>query len=133
MLDFRPELTIEGIRVLYLSEAYLDILLRFLTGKDEYLIKTYHREPNGYEQAEGEGVELRERLRYLNESLRIIHGHFGEGWHFPTHPPVNALVLDTNLRTAVIHYRSGYEFYLALMEYRDNKWVVADRCFLGTE
>ncbi len=131
--DFRPELKIEGKKVLYLNDKRLDAMLQFLTGKHEYLVKDYWSEPNGavpgYKKREGR----RKRLRYLNESLGILPGHWGTGWHFETHPHVNVVVLHAELKTAILHYRDGWGGGQALMEYGDEGWTVKEKGNYWTE
>ena len=127
--DFRPCLQTEGRKVLYLDDFHVDVLAHYLTGKrGEDLADSYWDEPNGEEELLGddEGPFSR-RLKYLNQLLYIIRGHWGTGWHFATHPEISSIVLNRDLKTAIIHYREGYGGGSALMQREEQGWRVLDR------
>ena len=94
---------------------------------DPYLADSSWDEPNGGDdELDGEGP-FSERLDYLNRSLNVIRGHWGTGWHFATHPLILLIVLNKDLKTAVIYSREGYGGRLALMQRDDKGWRVTGR------
>ncbi len=124
--DFRPNVNAEGKNVLYVDDFHVDVLARYLTGKhDADLADSYWDEPNGEDECD-EGP-YSERLSYVNQSLHIIRGHWGTGWHFATHPEIGLLVLHKDFKTAVIYCREGYGGGIALMQRDDQGWRVMGR------
>ncbi len=116
--------------MLYLDDFHVDVLARYLTGyHDQYLAHSYRDEPNGEEEEllGDDGGPFSKRLRYLNQSLHVIRGHFGVGWHFATHPEIGLLVLNKDFKTAVIYYREGYGGGVALMQRDDQGWRATGR------
>jgi hypothetical protein len=127
---FRPALHLEGKKVLYLNEKYLDPMLRFLTGKDESLVDVYSHEPNGYwENRESTSDKNAEgRRKYLNNCLDIAPGHWAVGWHFVTFPTIELLLLDKELKSAVILYRASFSSGgHALMKKSPEGWRLINR------
>jgi hypothetical protein len=123
--DFRPAVKVDRKNILYLNDQCAYAMLQFLTGK-ELALERYWDEPNG-DSLFGEHAERKRRLQYLNSLLCIVPGHWETGWHLPTHPKINCLVISSDLKAAVVYFRRGYGGGAALLQSRANKWVVVDR------
>ncbi|MGD0898052.1 MAG: hypothetical protein ABR915_09480 [Thermoguttaceae bacterium] len=123
--DFRPAVLAGGKRVLYLDSFHVDVMARYLAAKhDHYLADSYRVEPNGQEdELDGEGP-FTERLDYLNRSLNVVRGLWSKGWFFETHPYVQLVVLNKDLKTAVIYARQYNGGVLALMQRDEKGWRV---------
>ncbi len=130
--DFRPHITTEGRKVLYLDDFHLDVLSRYLTGKHgHYLVDSYWNESNGRDEESvmDDDGPFQKRLSYLNQLLRILRGHWDTGWHFATHPLINSVVLNMDLKTAIIYFENGSEGWIALMQRGEQGWCVTEREF----
>lgn len=136
--DFRPAVSIEGPKVLYLTRDHLHELLEFLAvePKSEFhhvpLVDRYWDLEHGADpwvpEKDDELTARKRRLAYLNSQLNIIPGHFGTGWHFATHPLAYNLYLNQDRTRAVVAFRQGYgggEAYLKRTDKGD--WVVVAR------
>jgi len=117
--DFRPQLKLEGKKLLYLEDDHLAAMLGFLTEDNGY------RMIDRYWDEDCEAKERKERLRYLNSAMEIFPGHWGTGWHFETHPYIHTLHLSSDFKRAVIFYRVYYGGGEALMHRQDDgKWKI---------
>jgi len=138
--DFRPAVSIEGPKVLYLTRDHLQELLEFLVvePKSEFhhvyvpLVDRYWDLPHGADpwepETDDELTARKRRLAYLNSQLNIIPGHFGTGWHFATHPFAYNLYLNQNQTRAVVEFREGYSGSEAYLKKTDKgDWVVVSR------
>ena len=115
--DFRPAVSREIPKVLYLSQPFLGEMLEFIVGewKSESLYteltERYWDVAHGNDPEDVKDATLmgrRSRLQYLNSKLNILPGHFGTGWHFETHPSIGRLYLSCDYRRAVVTFREGY-------------------------
>ena len=122
--DFRPSVSLEEGKVLYLSRDHLRQLLKFLVvePQSQYhavpLVDRYWDVQHGVHPwdtevdsdlaARKEKAARKRKLDYLNLQLNIIPGHWGNGWHFETHPFAYNLFLNVERTRAVITFREGY-------------------------
>jgi hypothetical protein len=127
--DFRPPVDAKGKKVLYMEDRRLDVLLRFLTGKDVSILQSYWEEPNGARKELGhpDGPLRNYRLEYLNQALDILPGHSGRGWQFETHPYVGRIYLHTDFQSAIVFFREGYSGGSALMREDKAGWRVVEK------
>jgi len=117
--QFRPAVSLPKKKVLYLQDAYLAPVLGFLTQNNG------HAMLDRYADEECESEERIGRLEYLNSHLKIIPGHWGTGWHFDTHPHVDAVYLGADLKQALVLFREGYGGGAAIMkETANGQWKV---------
>jgi|APSaa5957512622_1039677.scaffolds.fasta_scaffold94695_1 hypothetical protein len=138
--NFRPRIEIDEKTTLYYDHRHIEALLLFLMGEalneknweGRIDIDSAWDEQNGGNHSIKYEIRA-ERLDYLNSSMEIIDGHWGNGWHIATHPDMYCVVLSVDLDEAVIYSRIGYSGEAALMKYLDDEWVVAARHRTGTE
>jgi hypothetical protein len=102
IVDFRPEIDLEGKSTLYLVPDYHEAILYFLNPSYNPLENT----PIFEEVSE----ESWNRYEYLRQQLAIIPGHWGNYWHLETHPYIDYLTIDNALQKATVHFRIGYMF-----------------------
>jgi hypothetical protein len=123
--DFRPAMHTSKKTVLYLSDTYLDAMVSYLTGKDKWeFMDSYRDEPNGLDENLNGSKELLDRFGYLKQRLDISLGHWGTGWHFETHPYIDVVILNQDLKSALIYYRNGCGGGIALMLFDEKGWRV---------
>jgi len=139
--EFRPRISIQGAKVLYLDRDHLNELLQFLVEEpylshlipivDRYWDIHHGGDMGGVRAPDHSEKELavrKEKLAYLNSVLDILPGHWGTGWHFETHPIAGNLVLSSDHQRAIVEFRAGYgggEAYLK-KDARGN-WIQVSR------
>jgi len=114
--NFRPDITFEQAKTLYLFPQYLKIINTFLRSKSYPLGFGGIMNPS---RAKGESAE---RLQFLNEKLKIIHGHWGGYWHIETHPYVYSIEFNKDRTIASVNFRLGYQGGSATYIKKDGKW-----------
>lgn len=117
--DFRPRVSVEGQKIVRLTEARERSLLAFL-GDEHHPVG----QGNIMNPAAAKG-ESRIRARYLSHCLPIIHGHFS-GWHLVSHPKVRRILLNTAGTEAHVDFQFVYQGGTAYYEKRDGEWIMTD-------
>lgn len=135
--EFRPEIKVAEKRVLYRNDARITVLASFLVGEPTDADDQW-QQSNGDDQldeleAEEKQSPRKRRTRYLNSNLNIIPGHWGNGWHFSTHPEVHHVILSKDLDVAIVYFREGYEGGEALLEKKEDKWRIVEKEFFWVE
>ncbi len=137
--DFRPSVTLNGPKVIYLENRHLYELLSFLVagredlhGKrslvDSYWDIPHDADPFQLKPEKREKTVGQRRLDYLNTQIEIVAGHWGRGWHFETHPMAYRMYLSRDRTVAVVEFREhfgGGEVYLEKDDH--GKWAVISR------
>ncbi len=116
--DFRPQLKFDNAKVLYLTSNYEKTLIEFL--KEEHT-KTGDGNLMNPSQAKDESYK---RYKFLNSHLQIQHGHWGNYWHFATHPEIEIISFDANRETAIVGYRIEYSFWDAEFIKENDSWSI---------
>ncbi|MCO6046112.1 hypothetical protein NG895_19605 [Aeoliella sp. ICT_H6.2] len=125
--DFRPAVAGTGKKILYYKYKYIYTLARFICQDDEQGYEHLLHEDNTSQQRI-------DRLEYLSPQLDVIRGHWGSGWHFETHPYVEAVFFSSDKKRAAVSYRVGYEFGEALLfKSAEGKWTVKEQGLTGVE
>lgn len=119
-ITFRPPVSFEGRKIVYLTDEYEKLLTSFL--KDEHIDLG---ENNIMQPAFSIG-ESKGREKFINRKTHIIYGHWGGYWQYETYPKAYGIVFDEQLQRAVIHYRIVYGGGYAIMEKRDGKWTFVE-------
>jgi len=114
--NFRPDITFEQAKTLYLFPQYSKMINKFLGSKSYPLGFGGIMNPS---RAKGESEE---RLDFLNEKLMIIHGHWGGYWHIATHPYVYSIEFNKDRTIATVNFRLGYQGGSATYIKKDGKW-----------
>ncbi len=111
--EFRPQVSKESLKVLYLAPVWREVLLRFLSGEEPASITPDH----GKRMEEG-----RERMAYLNQCLQIREEHWGQGWEFESSPYVYCSYMSRDMKRAIILFKEGYGGRIAYMSQTGGKW-----------
>lgn len=119
-ITFRPPVSFEGRKIVYLTDEYEKLLTSFL--KDEHIDLG---ENNIMQPAFSIG-ESKRREKFINSKTHIIYGHWGGYWQYETYPKAFGIIFDEQLQRAVIHYRIVYGGGYAIMEKRDGKWTFVE-------
>ncbi len=86
-----------------------------------YLTDTYLAELDSFLSVEQHPNEILNRLNFLNQKLKIIHGHWF-GWHFTTHPEVESISFTSNLDSATVYFRIIFEGGQAKFKHDVSGW-----------
>lgn len=119
-ITFRPPVSFEGRKIVYLTDEYEKLLTSFL--KDEHIDLG---ENNIMQPAFSIG-ESKEREKFINCKTHIIYGHWGGYWQYETYPKAFGIIFDEQLQRAVIHYRIVYSGGYAVMEKRNGTWTFVE-------
>lgn len=120
IMDFRPNVKIDNIGILFYKTEYTRTIARFLKNK-------YHKLGFGgiMNPARAKG-KSKLRLDWINTKVKIFHGHWGGYWQMTTYPSVNQILIDKERETALVFYRMVYEGGEALYKKIDNKWTLIE-------
>lgn len=117
---FRPSITNDTIRLLYLDGSYPLPLNCFLgadyvpVGSDNIMTPAF---PAG---------ESYNRYRFLANFLLIFHGHWGNYWHLETHPEVERISFNARGDSAQVHFRLGYQGGEVILGKDAEGWNIVD-------
>ena len=118
LLDFQPQVSVKREKVLYLTGEYKEALNRFL-GSEHLPLGS-----GGIMNPALPAGESQKRANALTPFITLLHGHWGNYWHLETHPEVNNIALNKSLNKAKVFYRVGYMGGEAVLEKRNNSWVI---------
>lgn len=120
IIGFRPELSFEPKKILYLNARYDTLLNKFL-GNDHY--------PLGYggimNPARPKNKSA-ERRYFLYPYIQIIYGHWGGYWHLESHPYVFSIKFNEKMDEATVNFRLVYEGGEAKLKKKRGEWKVSD-------
>lgn len=114
--NFRPDVHFEQAKTLFLFPKYKKAINKFLGSKSNPLGFGGIMNPSS---AKGQSAE---RLKFLSEKLKIIHGHWGGYWHIETHPYVNVIDFNKDRTYAKVYFRLGYQGGVAIYSKKNEKW-----------
>jgi hypothetical protein len=117
--DFRPPITIDSKKVLYLTLEYDSTLRQFLGSES-----TEAGEPNIMNPARPKG-ESEKRYQMIRPYIPVLHGHWN-GWHLNTHPSVSYILLNKNLTLAHFIFRVGYQGGEATLKKDGTGWTIKE-------
>lgn len=113
LLDFRPRVTVENAKTIYLTHSL------------ERTLESFMRRPQTREKdAESRKAESKKRLNFLNEQFRVMLSHWGTGWHFVTHPHVRSIILDESRHHALIDFRIKHGGTFVFLTRTENGWTM---------
>ena len=115
--EFKPNLSFENAKVLFLTSDYAHYLNKFLKKKHYKLGYGGIMNPA---RAKGSAIYKQE---FLNSKLLIIHGHWGGNWHLETHPYINNIIFNKDLTLAKINFRIGYQGGESIYLKKDGNWI----------
>lgn len=125
--DFYPTVALEKKRVLHMTEEYEEEITTFLGSTEQ---------PLGEKHIMGPSVpkgETEKRYQFLRKYVPILYGHWGGYWHLSTHPQIELVYLDNDLKHAVAQYRIGYNFGYAEFVKEEDSWKLVRAKMMGME
>jgi hypothetical protein len=113
LLSFRPKLSIDSIKYLYLTKEYRQALCDFL-GTDHHELGEGDIMNTAFPKNETEN-----RYKFVCPVLPIVYGHWGGYWHIETFPIIYKIVFDDSFQHAMIDFRSSVG--QTVMQYKVSK------------
>lgn len=113
--NFYPYIELSEKIPLYLSAYSREYLLQFL-GDESYPLG--HGNIMNPARAKGDS---RRRQRFLNQFVRILHGHWG-GWHLESHPYVFSINFNNDYSQAMVDFRIVYQGGEAIYKKKRGEW-----------
>jgi hypothetical protein len=115
---FRPKLSIDSVKYLYLTKEYEKALTDFLgtehheLGEGDIMNTAYPKN------------ETANRYHFLCPILPIVYGHWGGYWHIETFPIIYKIVFDDFFKHAFVDFRSSVGQTVIQYELikKDGKW-----------
>ena len=117
-ISFRPPVSFPKKKIVYLTKGYKQLLNNFLGNEHVELGK------ESIMQAAHSKGESEKRMKFINKAVKIIYGHWGGYWQYETYPQAYNIILDSNLRHAVVHFRHGYGGGYAVLKKQNNQWGI---------
>ena len=117
-IEFRPQVSFPGKKIVYLTYDYIQLLNKFLGNTHVELGE------NGIMQPAYTKDESRQRMLFLTKAARIFYGHWGGYWQYETYPRANTIIFDTRMQRAVVNFRVIYEGGMVYLEKKDGEWTV---------
>lgn len=68
--------------------------------------------------------ESEQKKKFLKKYIKYFYGHWGGYWQLPTYPLAINIILSKDLKFAFIDFRMIYTGGNALLEFRENKWIL---------
>lgn len=118
---FRPRIRKDGVKSLYLTDAYLEAFDRFL---GTFAPFTDSLPPNGLMAVARPKEECRKRWLFLSDFLYIQYGHWGGYWLYNTPPWIGQIVLNRSLDKAIVELHRDYAGDYILMNKTPAGWVM---------
>lgn len=113
--DFRPNVPIQGMRVVYLDNLSEKHISAFL-GEEQDPVGL----GNIMNPAVARGESLK-RVEYINNALYVYPGHWG-GWHILSDPAVRSITFNEDLTVAWVDYSMGYEGGQTTYQKQHGEW-----------
>lgn len=120
IMDFRPNVNIDSVGVLFYKSDYTRTIARFLKNKHHKLGFGGIMNPA---RAKGKSEK---RLDWINTKVKIFHGHWGGYWEMTTFPSVDIILIDKERETALVFFTLVYQGGEALYKKIDNKWTLIE-------
>ncbi|NQX54452.1 hypothetical protein HQN86_12575 [Pedobacter panaciterrae] len=116
VIDFRPNTIQTKGTPLYLSDKY-KVLLDSFIGNNHVPFATGGIMNTA--QATGGSAD---RQQFLQNYIKIFHGHWGGYWQYYTYPTISSIVFDKDFKYAKAYYNMVYEGGEAFLVFEDNTW-----------
>lgn len=116
--NFRPPVSLDRRRILYLTKEYKEALNQFLGRESTELGSPNLMTPSQPKE------DSDKRYRFIRPYIPILHGHWGGYWHLETHPMISEVIFNETMSLATVMYRVGYQGGMAILEKKGNKWKI---------
>lgn len=118
--NFMSKVDLPNCKILHLTPQFESELSNFLG--DEF---TEFGKPNLMSPAQADEMSAK-RLAAANSFLTIVPGHWGEQWHFISHPEVEAILINPKRDLAIVSFRIGYEGGFSVMKKNNENWEITE-------
>jgi len=120
LIYFRPQLQLDNVKCLPLTNEYNELLNRFLGDKHYKLGEGSIMSP-----ARSKG-ESEKRMKFLSGFIRVWYGHWGRYWQLHSYPYVSRVTFDNEFSTAVVYYTMVYEGGYAFFKKVNGEWNLVE-------
>ena len=126
-IEFRPQVSFPGKKIVYLTDRYEKILDEFL-GDQHVDLGTENIMQVAYAKDES-----RQRMEFLMKAAKIFYGHWGGYWQYETYPKANSIIFDREMQRAIVYFRFVYEGGEVYLEKKDGEWTIYSGRLTWTE
>jgi len=113
--DFRPNISINTFKKLYFTDDYKILFKKYLLSNDE---------ENGYIEINLKQKELVfEKVKFLNNELRIFPSHWLKYWYIIDHPSVSRIYFNKDITDAMVCYNILYQSCEAFYKRINSDWT----------
>ena len=116
IMNFRPAIHCNGKIPLFLTETYKEMINAFLGNKFLPLGAGGIMNPA---RAKGQSEK---RKRFLENYVKIFHGHWGGYWQLYSYPQAYSITFDNNMEYARIDFRLVYQGGEAFLKNENGIW-----------
>ena len=118
IMNFRPSIHCNGKIPLFLTETYEEMINAFLGNKFLPLGAGGIMNP-----ARAKGQSEKRKL-FLENYVKIFHGHWGGYWQLYSYPQVYSIIFDNNMEYARIDFRLVYQGGEAFLKNENGVWTL---------
>jgi hypothetical protein len=120
IINFKPAIHCDEKIPLFLTETYKEILNAFL-GSEFFPFQT-----GGFMNPARAKKESKNRQQFLENYVKIFHGHWGGYWELYSFPRVFSLIFDKNMEYAIINFKMIYEGGYARLKREGEEWILIE-------
>ncbi len=124
------EWTFNQISNIFTQVSFSDSQVLHLTSKLEEQLEDYlgsdfseFGTPSIMTPAQAKGRSA-QRLVAADTLLTIVPDHWGDGWHFISHPEISQILFNKDLNEAIVAFRIGYEGGYADLKKENDSWKI---------
>jgi len=116
-VDFRPPVSFEGKKIVYITEEYKKLLDAFLG--DEYIDYDMGHQAFAVKDS-------KDRQIFISQAAKIHYGHWGGYWQYETYPKASSIYFDKDMQRAIVSFRFIYSGGSVILEKQDGVWTIVD-------
>lgn len=114
--NFRSSTSVGSSKTVVLTKTYEQVLNHFLGGN----YKPFG-EGNMMSPATSAG-ESKKRQNFLENFIKIFHGHWGDYWQLYSYPEIERIRFDSTFTNAIVFYTIVYEHGQAYLQKQNGTW-----------
>jgi len=118
IVNFRPNINRNGKTPIFLTKKYAEILKAFL-GNEYIELGT-----GGIMNPARSKGESEKRKVFLENYVKIFHGHWGGYWQLLSYPEAESITFDKNMEYARVDFRFVYQGGYAILKNQGGKWTL---------
>ena len=131
-VEFRPPVSFENKKIVYLTTGYQKLLDSYLREKRADFGSFSKEQPDTLQDFDEWFNTVWERevlytdmmVSSLKKAALIDNPHFDSGWQYETYPKVESIVFDKRMRRAVVKFGFGNIGGEALLKKQRGKWFI---------